>query len=130
MDARIDVYALLGLSPGDAHVLRNAGGIVTDDVIRSLAISQRKLGTRHVLVMHHAKCGMLGLDDDAFARELSETAGRPPAWSGGGFTDLDADVRASVERIRTSPYLPGIAAGGEVRGFVVDVDSGRLREVS
>jgi carbonic anhydrase len=129
MDARIDVYAGLGLSPGEAHVIRNAGGIVTDDVLRSLAISQRKLGTRDVMVVHHSRCGMLGVDDDAFAAELAEATGEPPAWRAGGFADLEDDVRASVRRIAAAPYLPGPGADGEVRGFVFDVDTGRLREV-
>lgn len=130
MDARIDVYAALGLQPGEAHVIRNAGGVVTDDVLRSLAISQRKLGTRDVMVVHHTKCGMLGLDDAGFVAELTEAAGTPPAWQPGGIDDLEADVRESVARLTASPYLTGSGDGGEVRGFLFDVDSGRLSEIS
>lgn len=129
MDARIDVYAVLGLQPGQAHVIRNAGGIVTDDVVRSLAISQRMLGTRDVMLIHHSGCGMLGVDDDAVAADLAEETGEAPSWRAGGFSDLDEDVRLSIQRVTGSAYLPGRAAGGEVRGFVVDVQTGRLREV-
>jgi carbonic anhydrase len=127
MDARIDVHEVLGLAPGDAHVLRNAGGVVTDDTIRSLAISQRALGTEEILVMHHTRCGMLGLDDNAFAQQLEDETGAAPAWGAGGFEDVDEDVRDSILRIKESPFIPD---RDRVRGFVYDVDTGRLREVA
>src|SRR3954452_17176657 len=127
MDARIDVHEVLGLGPGEAHVLRNAGGVVTDDTIRSLAISQRALGTEEILVMHHTRCGMLGLDDNAFADQLEDETWAAPAWGAGGFDDVDEDVRDSVERISESPFIPH---RDRVRGFVYDVDTGRLREVA
>ena len=126
MDARIDVHAIFGLAPGDAHVLRNAGGVITDDMIRSLAISQRALGTEEILVMHHSRCGMLGLDDAEFREQLEQDAGVAPDWAPGGFEDLDEDVRRSIARIQASPFLPKRDA---VRGFVYDVETGRLREV-
>jgi carbonic anhydrase len=126
MDARIDAYRLLGLGEGEAHVLRNAGGIVSDDVLRSLTISQRLLGTRMVLVIHHTRCGMLGLADDEFRRELRSSAGAEPDWTPGGFSDLDEDVRGGVARIRDCPFLPHT---DEVHGFVADVDTGLLRRV-
>ncbi len=126
MDARIDVHEVLGLSPGEAHVLRNAGGVVTDDTIRSLAISQRELGTEEILLMHHTRCGMLGLDDNAFAQALEQETGSAPGWGAGGFDDIDADVRDSIARIKASPFVPRKDA---VRGFVYDVDSGGVREV-
>ena len=127
MDARIDVYSLLGIRPGDAHVIRNAGGLVTDDAIRSLAISQRFLGTQEILLIHHTKCGMQGLDDEKLAAELEAETGHRPEWRAGGFTDAEDDVRQSVERIRQSPFIPRKES---VRGFVFDVESGELREVS
>jgi carbonic anhydrase len=127
MDARIDVHAVLGLGPGDAHVLRNAGGIVTDDTIRSLAISQRALGTEEILVMHHTRCGMLGLQDREFAAQLEDETGVAPAWGAGGFDDIDQDVRDSIARIEDSPFVPHTSA---VRGFVYEVETGRLREVT
>ncbi|HWH46072.1 MAG TPA: carbonic anhydrase [Thermoleophilaceae bacterium] len=127
MDARIDPYRLLGLSLGDAHVIRNAGGIVTDDVIRSITISQRKLGTEEVAVIQHTRCGMCGLDDGAFAAEIEADAGERPGWDPGGFGDLDESVRESVRRVRESPFVPRTDA---VRGLVYDVDTARLREVA
>jgi carbonic anhydrase len=126
MDARLIPPLVLGLDPGDAHVIRNAGGIVTDDTIRSLAISQRKLGTTEIIVIHHTRCGMLGLDDDAFRRELTSETGVDPDWAAGGFTDLEGSVRDSIARIQASPFLPHTE---HVRGFVYDVETGELREV-
>jgi carbonic anhydrase len=126
MDARIDVLAALGLGVGDAHVLRNAGGVVTDDVIRSLAISQRRLGTREVMLIHHTGCGMQSLTDDGFRQELRAQTGIAPTFAIESFTDLDADVHQSILRVRSSPFLPHRDA---VRGFVYDVDDHRLREV-
>lgn len=126
MDARLDVYSALGLQPGQAHVLRNAGGIVTDDVIRSLAISQRLLGTTEVMVVHHTKCGMLTFTDEEFATAIRDETGIAPPWSPGAFTDLLGDVMESVTHIANSPYLPH---RDQVRGFVYDVDTGRLSEV-
>lgn len=126
MDARIDVHQVLGLREGDAHVLRNAGGVVTDDTIRSIAISQRELGTEEVLLMHHTRCGLLGLDDNAFAEALEQETGVAPPWGAGGFDDIEDDVRASIDRIKDSPFIP---RKDGVRGFVYDVESGRLREV-
>ena len=126
MDARIDVHAVLGLSEGDAHVLRNAGGVVTDDTIRSLAISQRMLGTEEILLMHHTRCGMQSFTDEAFRAELEREAGVAPDWAPGAFTDLDEDVRESIRRVKASPFIPH---KGSVRGFVYDVETGRLREV-
>jgi carbonic anhydrase len=123
MDARLDVYRLLGLEPGEAHVIRNAGGVVTDEVIRSLAISQSKLGTREVILIHHTKCGMEGLDEDAFAAELPDA---PRGWEIDAFENVDDSVRASIERLRESPFIP---AKDAIRGFVFDVETGRLREV-
>jgi carbonic anhydrase len=127
MDARLNVYGMLGLSEGEAHVIRNAGGVVTDDAIRSLAISQRLLGTEETILLHHTECGMLSFTDDAFREQIQSDTGIKPPWSPESFTDLDADVRSSMGRIRTSPFLPHTDA---VRGFVYDVKSGRLREVS
>lgn len=125
MDSRLDVFAALGLEQGEAHVLRNAGGVITDDVIRSLAVSQRRLGTREVMLIHHTDCGMQGLTDDGFRAELQEATGLAPAFAIESFSDLDADVRQSILRVRRSPFL--LHTG--VRGFVYDVDTHRLREV-
>jgi carbonic anhydrase len=125
MDSRMDIFALLGLKNGQAHIIRNAGGVVTDDVIRSLAISQRKLGTREIILIHHTECGMLTFTDDEFREMLRIETGMKPPWSPESFVDLDADVRNSLNRIRSSPFIQHKAA----RGFVFDVDSGRLREV-
>ena len=126
MDARIDPSRMFSLEPGDAHVLRNAGGVVTDDVIRSLLLSQRFLGTRAVMVIHHTRCGVLGLSDDEVKGEIREEVGFRPAFALEGFADLDVAVRESMARIRHSPFLRHRDA---VRGFVLDVDDGRLREV-
>lgn len=126
MDARLDVYAALGLRAGEAHILRNAGGTVTDDVLRSLTISQRRLGTREVMLIHHTRCGMQLLDEDELNAELNATAGVPPPWPLHAFADLDHDVRASLARVRGCPYLPH---RDRVRGFVYDVDTRLLREV-
>jgi carbonic anhydrase len=126
MDARIRVHAILGLTEGDAHVIRNAGGVVTDDTIRSLAISQRKLDTKSVMVIQHTRCGMNGLDEDDFRAELRRDTGEEPSWPIGAFADLEQSVRDSVERLKASDFLPH---RDDVRGFVYDVESGRLREV-
>jgi carbonic anhydrase len=127
MDARLNLYGLLGLHEGDAHVIRNAGGVVTDDAIRSLAISQRLLGTEEVMLIHHTGCGMLTFTDDEFRRSIEQDTGIKPAWAAEAFADLDGDVRQSIARIKASPFIPH---KGSVRGFVYDVESGRLREVS
>jgi len=127
MDSRLDVFAALGLGDGEAHVLRNAGGVITDDVIRSLAISQRRLGTREIMLIHHTDCGMLTLTDDGFRAELQESTGVAPAFAIESFTDIDADVRQSILRVRRSPFVPH---RDSVRGFVYDVDTHRLREVT
>ncbi|HEX2071799.1 MAG TPA: carbonic anhydrase [Thermoleophilaceae bacterium] len=126
MDARLDVLAALGLGNGEAHVLRNAGGVVTDDVIRSLAISQRKLETREVMLIHHTRCGMQTLSDDGFRAELQEATGVAPAFAIESFSDVHADVRQSILRVRRSEFL---LHRDDVRGFVYDVDSHRLDEV-
>lgn len=126
MDSRLDVFAALGLDHGEAHVLRNAGGVITDDVVRSLAISQRRLGTREVMLIHHTGCGMQTLTDDGFRAELQEATGVAPAFAIESFTDIDADVRQSILRVRRSPFL---LHRDRVRGFVYDVDTHRLREV-
>lgn len=127
MDSRMDVFAILGLELGEAHVLRNGGGIVTDDMLRSVMISQRKLGTRSVLLVHHTKCGMLTFTDDELADELEADTGVTPSFPIGAFTDLDQSVRRSMERIRTSPFVPHT---DDVRGCVYDVDTGQLREIT
>jgi carbonic anhydrase len=126
MDARIRVHRILDLEEGDAHVIRNAGGLVTDDTIRSLAISQRRLDTRAVMVIQHTRCGMNGLDEDELREELKRDAGEEPDWPIGAFADLEQSVRDSVERLRQSPYLVHRDA---IRGFVYDVTTGRLHEV-
>ena len=126
MDSRLDVFSALGLRDGDAHILRNAGGVITDDVIRSLAISQRLLGTREVMLIHHTDCGMQKLTDDGFRSELREAAGVAPAFAIESFTDLDADVRQSILRVRRSTFLLHRDA---VRGFVYDVATHQLREI-
>lgn len=126
MDSRLDIFAMLGLDVGDAHVIRNAGGVVTDDVIRSLVVSQRKLGTEEIILIHHTDCGALTYTDDELRAELLEDTGLKPAWSPESFVDLDVDLRQSMERVRTSPFLP---QRDRVRGFVFDVATGLLREV-
>jgi carbonic anhydrase len=126
MDSRLDVFAALGLGPGEAHVLRNAGGIITDDVIRSLAISQRRLGTREVMLIHHTDCGMQTITDDGFRRELQESTGIAPSFAIESFQDVEADVRQSILRVRRSDFL---LHRNVVRGFVYDVDTHQLREV-
>jgi carbonic anhydrase len=127
MDARLNVFGALGLREGDAHVIRNAGGVVTDDEIRSLAISQRLLGTEEIILIHHTDCGMLTFTDDEFKRSIQDEVGIKPAWAAEAFSDLDEDVRQSIARIESSPFIPHKAS---VRGFVLDVNSGALREVS
>jgi carbonic anhydrase len=126
MDSRLDVFAALGLGDGEAHVLRNAGGVITDDVIRSLAISQWHLGTREVMLIHHTDCGMQKLTDDGFRAELQAATGVAPAFAIESFSDVEADVRQSILRVRRSVFLPH---RDHVRGFVYDVDSHELREV-
>ncbi|MGI9006305.1 MAG: beta-class carbonic anhydrase [Streptosporangiaceae bacterium] len=127
MDARLNVYAILGLGDGEAHVIRNAGGVITDDEVRSLAISQRLLGTSEIILIHHTECGMLTFSDDGFKRSIQDDIGIKPTWSAEAFPDLDEDVRQSIARIKASPFIPRTDA---VRGFVFDVATGRLREVS
>ena len=126
MDTRINDFRIFGLEPGDAHVLRNAGGLVTDDVLRSLVISQRPLRTREVMLVHHTKCGLHRADEVAFRAEIAGDVGRPPPYQLGAFDDLDDAVRAAIARVRSHPFLPH---RDRVRGFVYDVDSGRVREV-
>ena len=127
MDARLNPHALLGLQEGDAHVIANAGGVVTDDEIRSLAISQRLLGTREIVLIHHTDCGMLTFSDDELKRQIQEDVGIKPHFSMESFPDLDEDVRQSIARIKASPFVPN---KDSVRGFVYEVETGRLREVS
>ena len=126
MDARLNPYGLLGLQEGDAHVIRNAGGVVTDDEIRSLSISQRLLGTEEIVLIHHTDCGMLTFTDDEFKRSVQDDVGIKPEWAAEAFSDLDEDVRQSIARIEASPFIPH----KNVRGFVYDVHTGELREVS
>lgn len=127
MDARLNVYGLLGLSEGDAHVIRNAGGIVTQDELRSLAISQRLLGTTEIVLIHHTDCGMLTFTDDAFRLAIEAETGVKPTWAAEAFTDLDQDVRQNIARIKAETAIP---LRDSVRGFVYDVTTGKLREVS
>jgi carbonic anhydrase len=127
MDARLNPYGLLGLQEGDAHVIRNAGGVITDDAIRSLAISQRLLGTEEIMLIHHSDCGMLTFKDDDFRRQVEDDTGVKPEWAVEAFDDLEGDVRQSIARIKASPFIP---KKDQVRGFVYDVESGRLREVA
>jgi carbonic anhydrase len=126
MDARLNVYGILGLQDGEAHVIRNAGGVVTEDEIRSLAISQRLLGTREIILIHHTDCGMLTFTDDGFKASIEAETGLKPPWAAEAFSDPDADVRQSIRRITTSPFIPHTDA---VRGFVFDVATGLLTEV-
>jgi carbonic anhydrase len=126
MDARLNVYGALGLNEGEAHVIRNAGGVVTEDEIRSLAISQRLLGTREIILIHHTDCGMLTFTDEGFKRDIEAETGIKPAWAAEAFTDLEGDVRQSIARIKASPFVPHTDS---VRGFVFDVATGKLDEV-
>jgi carbonic anhydrase len=127
MDSRLDVFQAIGLAEGEAHVIRNAGGLVTDDAIRSLAISQRILGTREIMLIHHTGCGMLAFDDDEFRRELERETGIQPGWAAETFGDPDSSIRRSVARVVASPFVPHTDV---VRGFVFDVKDGTLREVT
>jgi len=127
MDARLNPYGLLGLREGDAHVIRNAGGVITDDEIRSLAISQRLLGTEEIMLIHHTDCGMLTFADDDFRRQVQDDTGIKPEWAAETFVDVDEDVRQSIARIEASPFIP---RKDQIRGFVYDVHTGRLREVT
>jgi carbonic anhydrase len=126
MDARLNVYGALGLQEGDAHVIRNAGGVVTDDTVRSLAISQRLLGTEEIILIHHTGCGMLTFTDDEFRESIERETGIKPQWAAEAFADLEGDVRQSIARIKASPFIPRKDA---IRGFVYEVETGRLREV-
>jgi carbonic anhydrase len=126
MDARLNVYGLLGLQEGDAHVIRNAGGVVTAGDLRSLAISQRLLGTKEIVLIHHTDCGMLTFTDDAFKTQIQEEVGIKPAWAAEAFTDLHADVRQSILRIKSDPFIP---IKDNIRGFIYDVHTGGLEEV-
>jgi carbonic anhydrase len=127
MDARLNPYAVLGLEEGDAHIIRNAGGVVTDDEIRSLAISQRLLATEEIILIHHTDCGMLTFRDDDFKAQVQADTGIKPEWAAEAFDDLDEDVRQSIARIKASPFIP---RKDSIRGFVYEVETGRLREVS
>jgi carbonic anhydrase len=127
MDARLNVYGMLGIQEGDAHVIRNAGGVITDDEIRSLAISQRLLGTREIILIHHTDCGMLTFTDDEVKAQIQEEVGIKPEFAMEAFSDLEEDVRQSIRRIQASPFIPN---KDDVRGFVYEVETGRLREVS
>jgi carbonic anhydrase len=126
MDARLNPHALLGLEEGDAHVIRNAGGVITDDEIRSLAISQRLLGTEEIMLIHHTDCGMLTFTDDELRRQIQDETGVKPAWAAEAFDDLEEDVRQSIARIEASPFIP---RKDKIRGFVYEVETGRVREV-
>ncbi len=126
MDARLDVYRILGLNEGEAHVIRNAGGVVTEDEIRSLAISQRLLGTTEIILIHHTDCGMVTFTDDGFKKSILDDTGLRPAWSAEAFPDADEDVRQSIARIRANPFVPN---KDSIRGFVFDVATGKLNEV-
>jgi carbonic anhydrase len=127
MDARINLYGLLGLSEGDAHIIRNAGGVISEDAVRSLAISQRLLGTTEIMLIHHTDCGMLTFHDDEFKASIEAETGIRPAWAAEAFSDLDRDIRQSIARIKADPFIPHKES---VRGFVYDVRTGGLREVS
>ena len=127
MDARLDPQKVLGLGEGDAHVIRNAGGVVTDDEIRSLSISQRLLGTEEIILIHHTDCGMLTFTDDQYAAQLESDTGAKPEWDANCFDDLEGDVRESIARIRQSPFVPN---KDSIRGFVYDVQTGRLNEIA
>lgn len=126
MDARINVYAALGIEEGESHVIRNAGGVVTQDEIRSLAISQRLLGTKEIILIHHTDCGMLTFTDDEFKKGIQQETGIKPEWAAEAFSDLETDVRQSIQRIKQSPFIPHT---DQVRGFIFDVATGLLNEV-
>jgi carbonic anhydrase len=126
MDARLNPYGILGLAEGDAHVIRNAGGVITADQLRSLAISQRLLATEEIILIHHTDCGMLTFTDDGFKNDVQADTGIKPSWASEAFTDLDEDVKQSIRRIKADPFIP---RKDSVRGFVYDVKTGRLREV-
>lgn len=126
MDARINVYAALGIEEGESHVIRNAGGVVTHDEIRSLAISQRLLGTKEIILIHHTDCGMLTFTDDEFKKGIQQETGIKPEWAAEAFSDLETDVRQSIQRIKQSPFIPHT---DQVRGFIFDVATGLLNEV-
>jgi carbonic anhydrase len=127
MDARLNPYGVLGLSEGDAHVIRNAGGVVTADELRSLAISQRLLGTTEIILIHHTDCGMLTFTDDEFKSGIEQETGIRPSWAAEAFPDVEQDVRQSIARIQADPFIPHKES---VRGFVYEVETGKLREVS
>ena len=127
MDARLDVHKILGLEEGDAHVIRNAGGVITDDEVRSLTISQRLLGTREVILIHHTDCGMLTFTDEELKEQIQQEVGIKPHFPLETFADLEEDVRQSIRRIQASPFIPH---KDSVRGFVYEVETGRLREVT
>ena len=127
MDARLDMYRVLGLEEGDAHVIRNAGGVVSDDAVRSLIISQRFLGTREIMLIHHTDCGMMTFRDDAVKDEIEADTGIRPSFALESFRDLEQDVRQSISRIQASPFIP---SKDQVRGFIYDCETGRLNEVS
>jgi carbonic anhydrase len=127
MDARLDVYRILGLNEGEAHVIRNAGGVITDDEIRSLAISQRLLGTTEIILIHHTDCGMLTFTDDGFKQQIQDETGIKPEWAAEAFVDIEEDVRQSLRRIQASPF---VTKHESARGFVFDVATGRLTEVT
>jgi carbonic anhydrase len=126
MDSRIDVFAALGLGHGEAHIIRNAGGVITDDVERSLAISQHKMGTREIILIHHSECGLQTFSDEEFKSELEASTGFRPQWSDENFTDVDESVRTSIRQLRASPFL---VERNYIRGFVFDVNNGELREI-
>lgn len=126
MDSRIDTFRIFGLDSGEAHVMRNAGGLATDDMLRSLVLSQRLLQTREVLLMHHTDCGVRGIDETALRAEIAAETGHAPWYEFGGFTDLEAAVRSAIARVRAHPFLPH---RDQVRGFVYEVETGRVREV-
>lgn len=127
MDARINVYAVLGLDEGESHIIRNAGGVISEDVVRSLVISQRLLGTNEIVLIHHTDCGMLTFTDDEFARSIESDTGLKPQWSAGAFSSSEADLRQSITRLRDDPFLPHKES---IRGFVFDIKTGKLTEVS
>jgi carbonic anhydrase len=126
MDARLNPYGILGLEEGDAHIIRNAGGVVTDEELRSLAISQNLLGTEEIILIHHTDCGMLTFTDEELAQQLKDATGEEPPFEAHAFSDLDEDVRSAIQRIKDSPFVPKTDS---VRGFVYDVETGKLREV-